>query len=214
MRPCSRAASVGARHGAAPAAFLSALCVVITGACAALVPQPQTADVPQPSTAGSGPLACTAADVEAVAGQWVGATGQVQGALVVRNRTDRPCELVGFPRVELGDAEGLTLVAPTEPFNIAPPEPLVLPPGREPIALVPDVSPAIADGSKPGQAVVRFLFGNLCTPLPAPIASIVITLPGDPTKLYVRTRLLTPPRCDVPGRPPSLAVGPFERPSD
>jgi hypothetical protein len=214
MRAPSGDASTGRSLGAAPAPFVLALFVLITAACAARVPQPQTGDVPQPSTAGSGPLACSAADVEAVASQWVGATGQMQGAVVFRNRTDRPCELVGFPRVELGDAEGLTLVAPTEPFNVAPPEPVVLAPGGEPIALVPGASPAAADGARPGQAIVRFLFGNSCTPLAAPIASIVVTLPGDTTKLYLRTRLPSPPRCDAPGRPPSLAVGPFERPSD
>lgn len=157
-------------------------------------------------------MACGADDVEAVASQWEGATGQVLGAVVFRNRTDGPCQLVGFPRVELGDAEGLTMVAPTAQFNLAPPEPVVLAPRSEPIALVPDVSPAAADGTKPGQAIVRFVFGNLCTPLPAPIASIAVTLPGDRTKIVVRTRLPSPPRCDAPGRPPSFAVGPFERP--
>jgi hypothetical protein len=133
---------------------------------------------------------------------------------VFRNRTDRACELVGFPRVELGDAEGLPLVVPTEPFNVAPPEPVLLPARGKPIVLIPGMRPPAADGAGPGQATVRFLFGNLCTPLPAPIASIVVTLPGEDTKLYVRTRLPSPPRCDVPGRPPSLAVGPFERPAD
>ena len=214
MRPRSGHAPIGARlRGALTVPLVVLLLAVATG-CGALVPPPDSADVPQPSTAGSGPIACTAADVEAVASQWGGATGQVQGAVVLRNRTARPCELVGFPRVELGDAEGLTLVAPTEPFNVAPAEAIVLAPGSEPIALVPDVSPAAADGTRPGQAIVQFLFGNLCTPLPAPIGSIVVTLPGDNTKLYLRTRLPSPPRCDAPGRPPSLAVGPFERPSD
>jgi uncharacterized protein DUF4232 len=200
--------------GSIRAVLLLLVFVVAAAACGDRAPQPTTADVPQPSTAGSGPIACTAADVEAIASQWGGATGQVVGAVVFRNSTDRPCELVGFPRLELGDAEGLTLVAPTEPFNVAPAEPVVLTPRSEPIALVSDASPAAADGARPGQAIVRFLFGNLCTPLPAPIASIVLTLPGDGTKLFLRTRLPSPPRCDVPGRPPSLAVGPFEPPSE
>jgi hypothetical protein len=188
--------------------------MVIAAGCGTLVPAPQARDVPQPSSAGSGPFPCRADDLEAAASQWVGATGHVGGAVVFRNRTDRPCELVGFPRIELGDAEGLALVAPTERFDVAPPEPVVLAPGTEPIAFVPLLSPPAADGSKPGQAIVQFLFGNLCTPLPAPIGSIVVTLPGDDTKLYLRTRLPSPPRCDAPGRPPSLAVGPFEPPSE
>jgi uncharacterized protein DUF4232 len=207
MKPGKGHTTSPARNSPAIALLVWSLASLAAGCAGGPPPTP----TPQPS-APSGPGACANEDLDVAPGGWDGATGQVFGFVIFRNRSGRPCELFGFPGLELRDGDGQLLARPTSRFDVSRVEPVVLLPGAAPIAFVPDRSPPVADGTRPGQAILPFLFGNLCRPAPREV-TIVLTLPGQNVPLQVATLLPSPPRCDAPGSPPSLAVGAFEPPS-
>ncbi|HET7677017.1 MAG TPA: DUF4232 domain-containing protein [Candidatus Limnocylindrales bacterium] len=141
---------------------------------------------------------CALADLATTAGRLQGAGGQIVGFLVLANSSDRPCALLGFPELEIA-ADGVVVGEPRQASEA--PRPVLLP------ALGP---PPMAEGARRGQATVRFLFGNWCRPQPPAELVIKLGLPESSERATLRAPLVSPPRCDDPGAPPSLSVWPFE----
>ncbi len=154
------------------------------------------------------PPACPAGNTMVTSAEVQGATGALAGTMYVGFRRSAPaCTLQGVPRVEILDATGQAL--PVTQVAAAGWK------GR--------TGPAVTLGtSQVSLAVVPIVWSNFCqSPTPPAPYSLRVALP-DGQVLPLNPPLITPdsrgypanasylPRCDAPGSPSTLAVGPFE----
>jgi hypothetical protein len=153
---------------------------------------------PTPSTSVS--PACTSSQLRAV-GSMQGAAGSRDGAIVLTNLSGESCRVHGTPAITLLD-QNLNAVNSGLSFGSSPPGWVVN--GSPKPAGWPVVTLAPGD-----VASVRIGWSNWCHAGPAPLWRV--TIPGGGTVDVINGMdSVSPPPCNGPGRPSTIAVGPFE----
>ncbi|HUK95950.1 MAG TPA: DUF4232 domain-containing protein [Gaiellaceae bacterium] len=128
---------------------------------------------------------------------WQGATGSLMGAIRVTNVGGRACALYGVPTVEMVDANGVRMNVRQEPAKPLWKQLGAPRPNGWPIVRMP--------GHGSAQVFVRLR--NWCVTGVKPLA-LLTYLPGVGEHLPAQVEINL--RCDVPGQPPTLSVGPVE----
>jgi hypothetical protein len=159
---------------------------------------------PTPSAAAAAPSAapraCRAGDVAAGPVWWTGATASMAGGVGLYGVGHDACWIAGRVGVELRDASGHALPLEVQPLGTAAPSEVVLLPGLG--------APTLGGGQVAGRAGLQTSWRNWCGKLPLGPGTVVVTVPGVGPVTAVADDL-HPPRCDAPGSPSVLQVGPI-----
>jgi hypothetical protein len=162
---------------------------------------------PEASAAASSAVPpCSPADVIGSA-RWQGATGSLAGGLRLVNIGSGPCTLPGSPAVQLVDTQGRALQVALRTA----PDLCEKPRGAAGCQAQPAV---VVQPSE--QAFVRFVWQNWCGPTPSGPITLTATLSAQQSLVSVPildadgTPSAVAPRCDEPGSPSTLTLGPLQ----
>jgi len=141
-------------------------------------PSPTAEPTADPSTL----AVCQPADLALLAGGWGGATGSMAGGIVLVNVSANPCHVAAKPSVELLDATGQLIAAPSAGWN----------PGGDIVAL-----------TAGGDAGAILVWSNWCLPPPRLPLRVRATVDRGAPTLTAEVRASEPggpevPRCDDP----------------
>jgi hypothetical protein len=145
--------------------------------------------------------ACDAGEVAIGAVSWQGATATMAGGFVIFGTGEDPCSISGRVDVELRGHGDQPLAITVEHLASTAMAPVVLLPNLGP--------PTVDDGNRAGRAGIRLFWTNWCGSTPLGALTLVASIPRVGS-VAAPAALLSPPRCDAPGRPSVLAVGPIE----
>lgn len=179
-------------------AVLAALVILLVGV---LPPRGTQVAGPAATTPGPGSPAapearrCSAADLEVTAAA-EGAGGAVAGGVAVVNRSRQACTLSGYPGLELRSQNGDVLVSDTGRFS----------PDFQSVETI-TLEPRTG-GDEP-QATAQFNWQNWCRPEDPAELTLVVRLPSEAATTSLPLPLSATPRCEAPGEPATLTVGPF-----
>jgi hypothetical protein len=169
---------------------------------APVTPPPNVVTVappPSPTAVPGGLRACAHGDVGVGAVRWAGATATVQGIFVVYDTGSEPCWIAGPVVVAiLASGAPLAIEVRARPDSTS-----------DPVSLLPGLGePKVGDVAVPGRAIVEIFWSNWCSQDAIRSAALRVSVP-EIGSFDVPLAQLTPPRCDSPGSPSVLTVGPL-----
>jgi hypothetical protein len=143
---------------------------------------PEVFAVPEPSSGGYQPDACTADELAPLLGDWGAAAGTSYANLVIRNVDSLDCLLPVSPTFELRDAAGRRVVVARSEQAPASASTVLLPPGW--------------------AAIVRLGYANWCSPPPAMPLHADVVLGSARVAVELRSAIPVPPCMSAPQTPP------------
>jgi hypothetical protein len=199
-----------ATHRFAPGVLSRVAAFVLLAGCSSISPtvSPAPLTSPSPTAAAVTPTdtaipdsvrACNAGDVALGRISWQGATATMAGGFELVGTGSEPCTVAGRPAVELLDASGKPLAIQVQE----------LPGISLPVVLLPNLgTPRPDDGPVAGRADVLLYWTNWCGVDLTGHGTLRASIPGVGVLQGAFDQLSTP-RCDAPGAPSVMSIGPI-----